>query len=181
MRFLGPTVELFTAPRRAHARLAAAPNALGWGVVVLTGLAYAALFAALAAGGHAPSMTRGLPVAAADYYRVAALYVAPLLVVGAWIFGAVATRLAGVRPTAGLRVAYAAPILVLFVVPDAIALALAGHEALGQIVPVTGGLTVLAIWGHGALALKAAGGRRAVLAAAVGLFVQALVVAPLLR
>lgn len=180
-------------PARAFARLAAMPAPrFGLGCGLLLGASWAALAACLAAGGHQPSMTRGLPVAADDYYAIAALYLAPLWVgltaLTAGVAHALARGLGGRGPMAAslgaVGAAYALPLWCAFVVPDLVVFALAGHDALGAAMRFTGPLalgwvalrTVQAIG-----AVHGLGRGRAWVAAMVAAVVQAIPAALLVR
>lgn len=180
-------------PARAFARLAADPSPrFGLGCGLLLGATWAALAAALAAGGHRPSMTRGLPVAADDYYAIAALYLAPLWVGLTALTAAVAHAVArglgghGVMPASlgAIGAAYALPLWLVFVLPDVAVFALAGHAALGVAMRITGPIalgwvTVRTVQAIGAV--HGIGRGRALIAALVAAVAQAVPAALLVR
>lgn len=189
-RALAIALGLARHPRRTLRALAAAPPAGPTALlpVLLLGGLYALLLGLLAAGGHQPSVARGLPVAAERYYAVAAIYVAPLFV-GLWLlFAALADRLAGGGRAAATRAVlaytYALPFAALFVVPDLVVYGLAGHAGLGRWLPLYAPLAPLAVVLLTAEALRALHGvgRGRALAASVGAFVlQAVPMALLIR
>lgn len=180
-------------PSRAFARLAAAPAPrFGLGCGLLLGASWAALAAGLAAGGHQPSMTRGLPVAADDYYAIAALYLTPLWVGLTALTAAVAHALArglGGRGSmaaslGAIGAAYALPLWLAFVVPDLVVFALAGHDALGVAMRFTGPLALAWVTLRTVQAIGAVHGigrGRACVAALVAAVVQAVPAALLVR
>lgn len=152
--------------------------------VLVLGLCWAGLYASLATGGHAPSFTRGLPVPAADYYRVAALYVVPLVCLVAWLFARVAQSVAGVTGAReDLMRAYARPTVVLFITPDLLTYAAFGHASMGSVVRFTAPLTgvVVAVLSIAVLKRAGAASPRAEGAALFALVVQAIPTGLLLR
>ena len=116
-----------------------------------------------------------------------ALLVLPLLalwaicvVVCAWVARARVTA-ASAGP---IGVALAGPLLVCFLLPDAVVYATSGFAALGRVVRVTGPLTFVVTVALVAVAVRATHGvstARAWASAAAGVIVQALAGAPLLR
>lgn len=184
---------VLTRPRPAFARLTAHPApAVGLGAGALLGVSWALLAAWLAAGGHAPSMTRGLPVDAERYYATAALYLAPLwIALTALTAGAAhgAARLLGgrgdLRATLGaVGAAYALPLWVAVVIPDAIVYGLAGFDAMGVAMRVQGPIAVVWVTTLTTLALRATQGLgtgRALVAALCAAVAQAAPAALLVR
>lgn len=138
-------------PRRAFARLAAQPSpAVGLGAGLLLGATWAALAALLAAGGHQPSMSRGLPVAGEDYYATAAVYLAPLCIALTVLTAATAHALArlggggGTWPASlgAIGAAYALPLWFAFVLPDLVVYLVAGHDVMGAAMRISGPIAV---------------------------------------
>ncbi len=102
----------------------------------MLGVCYAVLLGLLAAGGHQPAMTHGLPAPADLYYIVAATYIIPLVVVLWQIFGRVAHAASGAggppsATLAALAPAWAIPLTAGFVIPDIIVYVGWGHAAIG--------------------------------------------------
>ncbi|MFW6049768.1 MAG: hypothetical protein ACODAU_01265 [Myxococcota bacterium] len=159
--------------------------------VLAAGAAWAALCLVLAADDHAPSVSL-VPIPRARYYLAQASFVVPVLLVQ-WgvcvgVARTVARRLGGagaVRPLAnGLGLALGLPLLSLFVVPDLIAYAVAGFEALGPLVRVTAPLAFVAtsVLATGAVRLAhGLGVGRALVAALAGVLAQAVLGGMLLR
>lgn len=180
-------------PRRAFARLAAKPSpSAGLGAGLLLGATWAALAALLAAGGHQPSMSRGLPVAAEAYYATAALYLAPLGVALTVLTAATAHELARLSGGGGawpaslgaIGAAYALPLWVAFVLPDLAVYLLAGHDAMGMAMRVSGPIAVAWVTLRTVQAIEAVHGirRGRALAVAIGAaVVQAIPMAWLVR
>jgi hypothetical protein len=179
-------------PRAALARVARRGSPRdGLLPVVALGVLYAGFALLLHLGGHAPSVTL-VPIARERYYLWQSVFVAPLFVALWLIYGGVAhglSRLAGGRGTGGATLAvigigYAAPLALLFVVPDLVVYLVAGHGALGKAMRFYAPAAVI-----GCVALCAAGLRevhgisrgRAVVIALMGLLVQASVGGVLLR
>jgi hypothetical protein len=163
----------------------------GAAAVLLAGLAWAAFCLQLAGDAHAPSRVL-VPIARQDYYRAQALFVVPVLfvswalcaVVSAWVARGARGAGAGAPSAGPIGVALAAPLLVLFLGPDAVAYALHGFGALGKVVRVTAPLALVATIALIARVLRAThqvSRRRAWAAAAAGVIAQALLGAPLLR
>ncbi len=184
---------VLTRPRAAFSRLAAHPRpSVGLGAGALLGLSWALLAAGLAAGGHMPSMTRGLPVEADRYYATAAVYLAPLwIALTALTAGAAhgAARLLGGR--GGLRAAlgavgaaYALPLWAAVVIPDGLVYGLAGFDVMGLAMRVQGPVAVVWVTTLTTLALRATHGLgtgRALVAALCAALVQAAPAALLVR
>lgn len=154
----------------------------------MAGLAWSALCVWLAIDGHAPSVTL-VPIPRDAYYAAQAAFVIPVLL-GQWlVLSAVARRIArsaeSFRDTARrLAPAFAYPVLVFLVVPDAVVYLLWGFDALSQAVRVTAPLLALGTWAAVTAALHRGGGiplGRSILAALVGLLAQAALGAPFLR
>jgi hypothetical protein len=167
----------------------------GAAAVLTAGLAWAALCTALAEGGHAPSMTM-LPITRGQHYRLQAFYVIPLLVllhavcviVCAWVAQGRLRRALGAAETRGsvgpLGLALAGPLLLGFILPDAVAYGLGGFQALGRIVRVTAPLTFVTTIALAALVVRATHGvsaARACVSAAAGVLALALIGGPFLR
>lgn len=102
-----------------------------------------------------------LPIEPADYYRVQAFFVGPLLVAAAALFTALAWALSGARRVAPfgeafqlLALSWAVPVLVLFVIPDLAVYTFAGHAALAPAMRIYGPLAPLAIVVTSTLALR---------------------------
>ncbi len=150
---------------------------------IILGVLWAMLLALLATGGHAPSFTRFLPVPADQYYGVAALYVLPLVCALGWLFAMVARGVAGVGARDELVAAWARPTAALFVVPDLVVYAAVGFEGIGAVVRVTAPLTAIGVvWlTRRSLVIAGASGGRALGAAVLALFAQAIPAAFLLR
>lgn len=180
-------------PRATFDRLAAHPApALGLAAGALLGVSWALLAAWLAAGAHAPSMTRGLPVDADRYYATAALYLAPLWIGLTALTAAAAhgaARLLGGRGTltatlGAVGAAYALPLWLAIVVPDALIYGLAGFDALAIAVRVQGPIAVVWVTVLTTLAVRAThqiGTGRALAAALCAAVVQAAPAALLVR
>lgn len=172
-------------PGPTFAALAADPRprwALSYGL--LLGLGWALFAAGLAAQGHQPSMTRGLPVAPERYYGVAALYLAPLWVGLTLLTAGVAHGMArilggrGAWPASLSAVgpAYALPLLTLWLVPDVLTWLIAGHGALGMTLRVAAPVAVVGVTVRTVQAIRAAHGLgvgRALAAALVAALAQA--------
>jgi hypothetical protein len=155
------------------------------------GLAWAALSAMLYADGHVPRVT-SVPIRRTDYYLWQALFVVPLLICLWLVLGLTShgvSRLLGGpnRLRSALSVlafTYAVPVLVLFVLPDALIYALFGFETLGRAMRFYAPLAPLATLALTALGIHIVydlGLWRASAAALVGLVMQALPGALLLR
>ena len=159
---------------------------------MLLGATWAALAALLAAGGHQPSMGRGLPVAAEDYYATAALYLAPLGIALTVLTAATAhalSRFAGgggpwAASLGAIGAAYALPLWFAFVLPDFVVYLVAGHDAMGIAMRVSGPIAVVWVTVRTVQAIRAVHGirRGRALAVAIGAaVVQALPMALLVR
>lgn len=161
------------------------------GVVIGTGLLWAALSVALHAGGHAPSATL-VPIPREQYYLWQAFFVTPLVVAQWLVLSATAqgvARALGGRgewgtTARGLAVAFALPLLVLFVLPDLLVYAIAGFDALASGMRIYGPAAAFVVLvgstrvvGH----VHDVSLPRAFVAALAGLVLQAVVAAPLLR
>lgn len=180
-------------PQSAFAALARAPRpALAVAAGLMLGACWATFSAWLAADGHQPTMDRGLPMPAERYYAIAALYLVPLCLLLTGLTGAVAhgaaRRLGGggsMRATIGaVGPAYALPLLVLYLIPDMVAYAVAGRGALALMVRFALPLAVVAVTLRTVQALKAVhglGNGRALAAALVAAVVQAVPFALLVR
>ncbi|MFT7623696.1 MAG: hypothetical protein ACI9WU_002879 [Myxococcota bacterium] len=156
------------------------------------GAAWSSLYAALAAGGHAPSSDRGLFVSADSYYQVAIILILPTVVLLWQILGRVSCvvgyRLGGrcgyPNVLAALGPAWALPILLLFIVPDFVVLGTLGFDALGPsmryyapLVP----LVILAACTHRMAAATSLSYGRAFIAVLAGLMAQSIPAALLIR
>jgi hypothetical protein len=161
------------------------------GALLTCGLAWAALSAMLYADGHVPRVT-SVPIRRTDYYLWQALFVVPLLICLWLVLGLTShgvSRLLGGpnRLRSALSVlafTYAVPVLVLFVLPDALIYALFGFETLGRAMRFYASLAPLATLALTALGIHIVydlGLWRASAAALVGLVMQALPGALLLR
>lgn len=159
--------------------------------VAVAGAAWAVLCLVLAADGHAPSVTL-VPIPREHYYLAQAAFVLPLLL-AQWGLCVAATQtvakaLGGrgeVVPTAnGLGLALAAPLLLLFLLPDAVAYAVGGFAWLGPLVRVTSPLAFVATIGVATVVVRVGHGLargRAFVAALAGVVVQAALGGVLLR
>lgn len=196
MRGAGPirlALGVLRRPGAAFGALASAPRPrFGLGCGALLGLAWAAFAAALAAGGHAPSVDRGLPVPADRYYATAALYLLPLWIALTALTAGVAHGTAralggdGRWPASlgAVGSAYALPLLAVFLLPDVIAWAVAGHGALGAVMRITGPAAVLLVTIRTVQAVRAVHGLgvgRALAAALIAAVVQAVPLGLLVR
>jgi hypothetical protein len=139
-RMLSPLVSVLRRPRATLARLAERGEArAGLGPMLALGVSYAAFSLLLHAHGHAPSVTL-VPLARDRYYLAQSIFAAPLFLALWAIFAGIAhglARLAGGRGRPGatfavIGVAYAAPMLFLFLVPDVVVYLVAGHGALAK-------------------------------------------------
>jgi hypothetical protein len=160
-------------------------------VLLLAGL-YTVLMARLSQGGHVPGATHGLPFPAESYYDWATLYVAPLCV-GLWVILAqvayvAARRMGGTasraETLAALAPAFGFPLALLFVLPDLVVLELWGHAALAPAMRYYAPVALLMVWAGCARQMSRAHGisaARGLGAASLGLLVQALPAAVLLR
>lgn len=167
---------------------------IGGAVVAIAalGAAHASLLALLAAGGHQPGFAKGLPVAAEDYYGVAAFYVIPLYFALWWLAAVVshgaASAFGGRGASSGtlraLGPAYALPTLALFIVPDLVVYLAAGHGALVAAMRWYAPLAPIAVLLFATRALRREHGLRrwpAFAAALAGFVAQALPAVWLLR
>ncbi|MGK0358482.1 MAG: hypothetical protein ACI9U2_000771 [Bradymonadia bacterium] len=147
-RFVDDWLGTIFSPQETFAALSArpAPRRGALAMCVLGGL-WAILFFWLGSDGRTPTFTRWLPVAAADYYTTAALYVLPLFLALWLIFAQLAQLLCGRSPfTTTLSVlgfAYAVPVTMLFVIPDMVVYAANGQIGLAQAIRVTAPLTLI--------------------------------------
>ncbi len=190
---LRTTLGVLLWPTKTFERIARDPRpgaALGTGL--LLGAIWAGFMSWLAAEGHRPSMTRGLPMPADQYYAVAAVYLTPLMVALTALTAGIAHGLAralggqGSWPstlsTVGL--AYAVPLLTLYLIPDVVVYAVAGHGALALVVRFGLPLAVAVVTLRVVQALRVAHGLgrgRALAAALVAGVVQAVPFALLVR
>lgn len=159
--------------------------------VLALGALHASFALLLHLGGHAPSVTL-VPIPRERYYLWQSAFVAPLYVALWLIDAAVAhglSRKAGGRGSFGATLAvvgvgYAAPLALLFVVPDLVVYLSAGHAALGKAMRYYAPLAAIGCAALSALGLREAhglsGGRAAAIAVA-GLVAQAAVGGVLLR
>lgn len=186
-------VGVLLRPRATFARLAAHPRpwfALACALVL--GLFWSGLAAGLAAQGHAPSMTRGLPVAPERYYATAALYLTPLWI-GLTLLTA-ATAHCAARALGGrgrwaaslstVGPAYALPLMALWLLPDVLTWLIAGHDALGATVRIAAPAAALMVTVRVVQAVRAAHGLglgRGLAAALVAALAQAGPLALLVR
>ena len=164
-------------------------RAIAW--VTSAGFGWALLCAWLALEGHAPSVTL-VPIPAESYYAAQALFVVPVVLAQYAVLGAVAHAMARALGGSGeqrdtlarLGPAFALPILLVLVIPDAVVLAAAGFDALGALVRITAPLLALTTWALATMAVRRAcrlSTGRGALAALTGLIAQAALGAPLLR
>lgn len=162
---------------------------LGMAATGLTGVGWGLLSWMLAQAGHQPS---GPAPLGADHYARQAPILPPLLVAAAWMGGAAAHRLLsrkhpdlpreGSAGALGLGLSLAFGLL--FLLPDAVAYGLWGFAAMGRLLPLSGGLSLLAAWAAATLLLARAHGlpRSATVApAALGLGVAVVVIALVAR
>jgi hypothetical protein len=157
--------------------------------VALAGFGWALLCLVLHRAGHAPSVTL-LPIE--PYYLAQAAFVVPLLFVLWGLCSVVAQRVAralggsgsGMATANVLGVALAAPLLVLFILPDAVAYRALGFEALATLVRFTAPLSLAATLWLATLALRSAHSLstpRSFVAGAAGVIAQAALGGILLR
>lgn len=185
--------DVLRRPTKAFTALKAHPQPIfGLTCAAALGLTWSVFAAALAIGGHHPTMTRGLPVEADVYYATAALYLTPLWIALASITARVAfvvgRRLGGtaewLTAFGAFGPAYTLPLLVLFVVPDIIAYAAIGHGALGRVTPIFGSIALILVTARMIHAIRLVHGLswgRATTAALAAAVVQAPIVAWLVR
>lgn len=185
--FLG----LFTRPRRTFAALAVLDTASpGASAVALLGIVWGMLCLLLWNGGHEPHFLL-VPVPPGQWYLVQGLLSLPLLTALWWLFSEASHRLAraaggtgsepGVR--AALGFAYAGPML-LHIGAETMAFLAAGMPGLSATARISMPLAALGVWVLSSLALMETHRVRAPAAAGaafVGLLVQALVGALVLR
>lgn len=185
--FLG----LLLAPRRTFAALAVLQSAgPGASAVALLGIVWGVLCLLLWNGGHEPHAL-WVPVPPSDWYLVQGLLSLPLLTGLWWLFSEVSHRAArvmggtghepGVR--AALGFAYASPML-LHILAETAAFLAGGMPALLITARFSLPAAALGVWGLSSLALAELHqlrGSRAIGAAWLGLLVQALVGALVLR
>jgi hypothetical protein len=156
----------------------------GYGALAVLGGLWTGLMVLLALGNHQPTMSRGLFVAPERYYLTAALYIGPLCMVLGEIYSRIACAVAGADDRrCALRIAYAAVVGSVFVLPDLFAYLFVGHEAMGLVVRLTAPITVVWLLASSTAALREAttSGRRAFAAALIALIVQAIPAALLIR
>ncbi len=114
--------------------------------VILLGVAWSGLYLMLAHGGHAPGSDRGLIVDGADYYRWAAMWALPTVLVLWQVFARtaffVAGRLGGTGDSAAtveaLGHTFALPLCVCLILPELILLTIFGHDAMKWSVRIAG-------------------------------------------
>lgn len=155
--------------------------------VAIAGAIWAGLCLRLAADGHAPSVTL-VAIPRGHYYLAQALFVVPVLL-AQWLATAgiaqLVTKARFVALAAALGPALAAPLVVVFLVPDLVAYALVGFGALGKLVRITAPLVVLTTIGLSALAIRAvtegASRWRAIGTAALAVTIPAVLASTLLR
>ncbi len=151
--FIRDLRDVLVRPRALCGRSLTRPQPVhGVSAALLLGLAYATLYGWLAADGHQPSMTRGLPMAAESYYRAAALFALPL-VLALTALVVLTVHILGNRSAktiAPTRVAvhvfgltYAAPLLVAYLIPDLVAYGIFGFDALGTLIRYSGMVAVI--------------------------------------
>lgn len=153
--------------------------------VAIAGAIWAGLCLRLAADGHAPSVTL---VAIPRYYLAQAGFVVPVLL-AQWLATAgianLVTKARFIALAAALGPALAAPLVVIFLVPDLVAYALVGFDALGKLVRITAPLMLLTTIGLSALAIRAvtegASRWRAIGTAALAVTIPAVLASTLLR
>jgi hypothetical protein len=157
--------------------------------VVALGAAHALLSALLGLQGIAARAVL-LPIAIDRYYLAQAVFVGPLDALLAWLFARTALRLAGLGEVARrdtlpqLVTVYASCLLALFVVPDLVVYLVAGHGALARAMRFYAPLVPLAMVAATTWTLRRrydVGVARAASASLVGLVLQALVGAVVLR
>jgi hypothetical protein len=171
-------------------RLAAAGSLrAGATAVAFAGLAWALFCLMLHFAGQAPTVTL-LPIE--RYYLAQAVFVVPLLYLLWALCSLVSHRVAralggsgSTKATANaLGVALAAPLLALFLLPDAAAYATLGFDALAALVRFTAPLSLAATLWLGTLAVRSAhdlSRARSFAAAAAGVIAQAAIGGVLLR
>lgn len=183
---------LLLAPRSAMAAVAArADTREGLRPMLLLGVLHAAFSLLLFLAGHAPKMgIPGLP--RETHYLIQAVFLVPLYLV-LWQIGArVAHALARLSNTPERRpaalavfgVAYAAPMILLFLVPDILVFALLGFDRIGKLMRYYAPLAAASSVTLGALGLRSAfsiGNGRAFFASLAGFLAQAVVGGVFLR
>lgn len=181
-------------PGEAFAAWAARPHParLGTLAVAVQGLGWAALLAALAWRGHAPTRPGPVPIALEDYYAWEAAFVLPVRAAMALALALVVHALAR-RSGSGARfsctwmlaaISLAVPSVCAWLIPDAIVFATRGFDALAPAmryyVPVSLTWTLVLVVA-GLREVHGLGTGRAIAIAIAGLIAQAAVGAPLLR
>jgi hypothetical protein len=180
-RLAASFVAVLLRPGSALSSLARDPSARsGASAIALLGIAWSALLILLWSGGHAPSFVL-LPIAPESYYVLQALVMLPLLTGLWWIHSEVAHRLCraaggsgdegGVRTALGF--AYAAPMLVVHVLPELVAYAAGGWTLMAMVGRVSLPLASLWVWALSAAALRVA--HRVSLPVAIGASLAGLV------
>lgn len=165
---------------------------LALALVAVHGVVWALFLRALAAAGHAPTGPLAIPIERAAYYAAESWFVLPVLYVGVLaqtgaMHGA-AVLLRGEAPwTASLRVAALSSSgagLVCWLLPEIVAYAVAGFDALPSVLRVVVPAFAIAAFLSASLLLRRAyglGGARALLVAFVGGFAYAALTTPFLR
>jgi len=191
-----PPWSLFLAvlrnPRRAFTDIATQGEAReGLAAMLVLGILHAGFSLLLHVTGHTPRM--GIPgFGRENYYLYQALFVIPLYLALFWIGGLVAHTIARRFSGAGSReaslavfgVAYAMPMIALFILPDLVVFLGFGFAAIGKAMRFYAPLAAIACVWLGALGLSRAhqiGAGRAGIAAFVGFVAQALIGGVLLR
>jgi len=162
----------------------------GRAAILVLGLVHAAFSLTLFFAGHAPRF--GIPgLGRENHYLVQALFIVPLYLALSALGGLVALRLAGAEgqgsrdaSIAVFRVAYAAPMLFFFLVPDLVVYVALGFGAIGKAMRYYAPLAALACVALGALGFSRVHGlraSRAALAVLAGFAAQALVGGAFLR
>lgn len=149
------------------------------GAVTLVGAVWAVFSFVLYRGGHHPSYV-GNPLPLETYYLWQSMFVLPLLLVGATIFSLLCHTGAGLfggdgtfRQTFSIvALAYAVPLLVLFLLTDIAFYAVGGFLEMGYALPISGSATLL--W----MVLLSAGG--VVVAQRISIWSALVVVVPAL-
>lgn len=175
--FLGVLVR----PGRTFRALASAKSARpGLSAIAILGIFWTVLCLLLWANGNQPSFVL-VPIPRASYYLVEAIFMTPILSALFWIHSELAHRLCGRDNEAGTRTAlgfaYAAPMLVVHVLPETVAFVTSGFTAMALVGRFTLGIAALWVWALSAVALRVvhrASWPRAIGASFAGLFTQAL-------
>jgi hypothetical protein len=186
--FIGVLVR----PRETLRLLADQPSARpGASAIGLLALFWSMFLLLLWSAGRSPSFVL-VPIPRDIYYLVQGFAMMPVLTALFWLHSEIAHRICaaaggkgietGVRSALGF--AYAAPMLLAHVAPEAIAYLTGGFDVLAKVAPITMGIASLWVWALSSGALRIAHGVRwpiAVGAAFAGLLVQALAGALFIR